>query len=76
MFFLKAANLKKILDHKHLTHREFALQLGISRGYLGRLLHRERHLTPKMRQALLRCPCLHGVPESELWEYLEAGGEP
>ena len=68
MYYLRSDNVRRILDQRHLTHQQFARQLGISSGYWSRLLQRRRHLTVPMRQRLLRCESLAGVSETELWE--------
>ncbi len=56
------------VDERHLRQADFARLLKVSRAYWSQILNRRRHLTPGMRQALLACPLLAGVPEEQLWE--------
>ena len=64
------------LDAHHLTHSEFARQLGISRSHWSQLLNGHRRATARVRRALLRQPCLRGIGEDALWERIPALAEP
>jgi transcriptional regulator with XRE-family HTH domain len=60
------------LDAHHLTHADFARQLGISRSHWSQLFNGHRRATPRVRRALLRHPCLRGISEDALWERITA----
>ncbi len=55
------------IEAAHLTHHDFADQLGVSRCHFSQVLNGHRHATPRVRRALLDHPALAGVDEDELW---------
>lgn len=67
-FFLRTAWFRTFLQRRHLRQEDFAKKLGLSRSYWSQILNRRRHLTVGVRQALLDCPLLAGVPERRMWE--------
>ena len=64
------------LDAHHLTHADFARQLGVSRSHWSQLLNGHRPATARVRRALLRQPCLRGIGEDAVWERLPVLPEP
>ena len=64
------------LDAHHLTHADFARQLGISRSHWSQLLNGHRRATARVRRALLRQPCLRGISEDALWDRIPVLAEP
>lgn len=67
LYLLKERTVDERLDRAHKTHATFAEELGLSRSYWSQILNRKRHLTPKIRAALLAHPVLEGVAEDDLW---------
>lgn len=67
-YYLRTEWVRARVDERHLRQVDFARLLKVSRAYWSQILNRRRHLTPAMRQALLACPLLAGVPEEQLWE--------
>ena len=70
-FFLNQDTIQLVLDRNHLTHQRFADHLGLSRSYWSQVFNRHRHLTPMVRQCLIRSRYLKRVDEHTLWDVVE-----
>lgn len=64
LYWLNVASVRELVDAQHLTQRDFAAALGVSRAYWSLLVNGRRSLTPRLRRALLAA--LPG-DESRLW---------
>lgn len=73
MFFLNASIVSARLEERHLTHGDFADELGLSRSYWSQILNRRRPLTAHVRQWLLKSTTLSGLREDDLWERIPVG---
>lgn len=68
-YLLKTSHICRLLDERNVNHGEFASGIGVSRNHWSILLNRKRHLTPRVRRALLEA--LGGAPDS-LWDRVQA----
>lgn len=64
LYWLNVASVRELVDAQHLTQRDFAAALGVSRAYWSLLVNGRRSLTPRLRRALLAA--LPG-DETRLW---------
>lgn len=71
-FLLHASRVRDLADRHHLAQSEIAEKLGIGRAYWSQLLNGRRALSPSIRRRILACDLFVGVPESELWERVDA----
>ena len=69
-YLLRTAFVAGRLGAAHKAHKELAAELGLSRAYFSQLVNRHRHLTPRVRRALLDYPLFAGVAERDLWDVL------
>ena len=76
VYILVKEPIEVALDAHHLTHADFARQLGISRSHWSQLLNGHRPVMARVRRALLRQPCLRGIGEEALWERIPVVPEP
>ncbi len=71
-YYLRARAITRLLDRNHLSHGEFADQLGISRSYWSSLVNHRAKLSPRMRRRILGCAVVQNdVPDEELWQVVE-----
>ena len=66
-YLLRGDFVAERLDAAHVFHLDFAEQIGLSRSYFSQVLNGRRHLSPRVRRALLEHPLFTGVPEADLW---------
>lgn len=71
-YLLLADRVRDHVDARHLTHAEVAERIGVARAYWSQLLNRRRGLSPAVRRRILGCDLFTGVPESDLWERVDA----
>ena len=69
--YLRREAVEGALGRQGLHHFDLARLIDLSASYWGRLVNRHRHLTPRVRDALLRCPVLAGLGQVELWDVVE-----
>ncbi|MFH1464703.1 MAG: hypothetical protein ABIO70_09985 [Pseudomonadota bacterium] len=69
--YLRREAVEAALGRQGLHHFDLARLLRLSASYWSRLVNRHRHLTPRVRDALLRCPALAGLGQVELWDVVE-----
>lgn len=66
--FLRTEAVRFAIFRHHLSHEEFAAELGLSRQHWSVLYNRRRPLTARVRRALVASPRLVGVAEDELFD--------
>lgn len=66
--FLRPEAVRLAIFLHHLSHEDFAAELGLSRQHWSALYNRHRPLSAKVRRALLTSPRLVGLAEAELFD--------
>ena len=66
-YILRGDFVAERLNAAHVYHHDFAEQIGLSRTYFSQVLNGHRHLSPRVRRALLSHSIFAGVAEGDLW---------
>lgn len=66
-FRVNAVTSQAALDHRHLTHQQFADHVGIRRGYWSQIVNRFWPFSQMVRYCMHRSAYLRDIEPGDLW---------